>query len=56
MEWVVVLAALACPIGMLAMGAMAWMMGKRMHGGAEQERARQPDNAEGRERALTRST
>jgi hypothetical protein len=29
MEWLVVLAALACPIGMLAMGAIAWAVGKR---------------------------
>jgi hypothetical protein len=29
MEWVVVLAALACPIGMLAMGAIAWVVAKR---------------------------
>ena len=29
MEWFVVLAALACPIGLLAMGAIAWAVGKR---------------------------
>ncbi len=29
MEWLLPLAALACPIGMLAMGAVAWVVGKR---------------------------
>jgi hypothetical protein len=29
MEWLIVVAALACPIGMLAMGALAWAVGKR---------------------------
>ena len=29
MEWLVVLAVLACPLAMLAMGAIAWAVGKR---------------------------
>jgi hypothetical protein len=29
MEWLIVVAALACPLGMLAMGAIAWAVGKR---------------------------
>jgi hypothetical protein len=56
MEWLVVLAALACPIGMLAMGAMAWVMAKRMDGGKGHERASDPAESEVRERALTPST
>jgi hypothetical protein len=37
MEWLVVLAALACPLGMLAMGAIAWVVGKRV--GTEPDQA-----------------
>jgi hypothetical protein len=29
MEWLVVLAALACPLMMLGAGAVAWVVGKR---------------------------
>jgi hypothetical protein len=37
MEWLGVLAVLACPLGMLAMGAIAWAVGKRA--GDEPDRA-----------------
>jgi hypothetical protein len=54
MEWLLVLAALACPIGMLAMGAIAWMIGKRT--GQEPGREETADSASkgpGREGLLT---
>lgn len=54
MEWVLVLAALACPIGMLAMGAVAWVVGKRAGRSAEDEReAAAANERPARQSALT---
>ena len=42
MEWLVVLAVLACSLGMLAMGAIAWAVGKRTARGSETTEAAKP--------------
>lgn len=54
MEWVLVLAVLACPIGMLAMGAIAWMIGKRAAHDSERAHDAHSENASAaREASLT---
>ncbi len=52
MEWLLVLAALACPIGMLAMGAIAWAFGKRAGRAPNDAKARSGSDGAAQEGAL----
>lgn len=54
MEWLVLVAALACPLGMLAMGAIAWAVGKRAgHRSSSDEADGAASDAVPRESALS---
>lgn len=53
MEWLLVVVALACPLGMLAMGAIAWAIGKRAGPGSHDADPRSDSAGTAREGALS---